>query len=107
MLDLRGGTMGTSTTQFPAKRNHSRHALAGISIAKQATKPTETPQGSAFTRAVNAILIAPARWALCVSIFGGAMFALFGYVQRICFPQCVVVVQQFEVSPEVAKRLSM
>jgi hypothetical protein len=99
--------MTTPSAQFHNKRRNSSRSSAEISIAKPPAEPIETAQGSSFTRAVHAILLAPARLALFVSIFGISIFALVGYVQRICFPQCVVVVQPFEISPELAKRLFM
>jgi hypothetical protein len=99
--------MTTSTAQFHNKRRNSSRSSAEISIAKPPAEPIESGQGSSFTRAVHTILVAPARLALFVSILGVSVFALVGYVQRICFPQCVVVVQPFEISPELAKRLFM
>lgn len=99
--------MTASTAQFHNKRHNSSRSSAEISVAKPLAEPIETAQGSSLTRALHAILLAPARLALFVSIIGISIFALVGYVQRICFPQCVVVVQPFEISPELAKRLFM
>jgi len=99
--------MAISAAQLHNKRRNSGRSSAEISIAKPPAEPIETAQGSSFARAVHAILLAPARLALFVSILGISVLALVGFVQRLCFPQCVVVVQPFEISPELAKRLFM
>ena len=99
--------MAASTAQFHNKRSKLRRSSREMPIGKPPVEPIETAQGSPFTRAVHAILLAPARLALFLSILGISVLALVGYVQRICLPQCVVVVQPFEISPELAKRFFM
>ncbi|WP_035354070.1 tetratricopeptide repeat protein [Edaphobacter aggregans] len=60
-----------------------------------------------LNRLISEIFATAVKLAIYTPIAAIVVTMLVAFVQRICFPQCLAVVQEFEVSPEVAKRLSM
>lgn len=58
-------------------------------------------------RLISEIFATAVKLAIYTPIAAIVVTMLVAFVQRICVPQCLAVVQEFEVSPEVAKRLSM
>jgi hypothetical protein len=58
-------------------------------------------------RVLSEIFATAVKLAVYIPIAAIVVTILLAFVQRIFFPQCVAVVQEFEVSPEAAKRLSM
>lgn len=69
--------------------------------------PAQAPQPFVLVRVISEIFATAVKLAIYTPIAAIVVTMLVALVQSICFPQCLAIVQEFEVSPEVAKRLSM
>ena len=69
--------------------------------------PPEVRQSSGLVKWISELVVASVKIGVYVPIAAMIVTFLVAFIQRICFPQCVAVVQEFEVSPEVAKRISL
>jgi tetratricopeptide (TPR) repeat protein len=79
----------------------------GLAFANRTPAKASDHQGSAVMRAMSAVLITPAVFAMLAFVAGAVLFLTAAFVQRKLSPMNMVVVQQFEVSPELSNHLSM
>jgi Flp pilus assembly protein TadD len=69
--------------------------------------PKRPARPSGLTHVISEVFATSVKVAVYIPIAAIVATMLVAFVQRIFFPQCVAVVQEFEVSPEAARQLSM
>lgn len=73
----------------------------------QAPPPPQVHPSLGVVRLISEVFVATVKVGVYLPIAAVVITVMVALVQRVCFPQCLAVVQEFEISPEVAKRVSL
>ena len=96
----------TNQSFFPKRRRQAQ--TSGLHLHKYATSSTDAAPRASFGHALNTLLekLSVSLWVLLAIVVVSSWVAT-GFVLGKLFPEYMVTVQQFEVSPEIANRFSL